>query len=233
MSQYNNFHYSMSLMNTLYGITMSEEDWEEIALVAWNLIGNKRTKIYRYSVCMDNCENNSIELPCNCTYLEAVTTSWEDWNNVSNIYPNGDINSAYIEEYIESRKQFKDPLYSSGKFVKYERVGDTLYFTEPYGQINILYKGVVLDEDGLPELTDKEALAIATYCAYVTKFKEGIITNNTNIIQMANMLKQQWNVQCDQSRVTDYINQNEMDQILEAKTNWNRKIHNKSYKPLR
>nr|DAH58335.1 MAG TPA: hypothetical protein [Bacteriophage sp.] len=122
------------------------------------------------------------------------------------MYPNGDINSAYVEEYIESRKEFKSPLYQGGKFIKYERVGDTLYFDQPYGQINILYKGVLLDDEGLPELTDKEALAIATYCAYITKFKEGIMTNNGNIIQMANMLKQRWNVQCDQARVADYIN---------------------------
>lgn len=59
------------------------------------------------------------------------------------------------------------------------------------------------------------------------------MTNNGNIIQLANTLKQQWNVQCDQARVADYINQNDMDQILEAKSNWNRKLHNKSYKPVR
>jgi hypothetical protein len=92
---------------------------------------------------------------------------------------------------------FNDPLYIRGKFVKYEQVGDKLYFSGPYGSINILYKGTILDDEGLPEITDKEAVAIATYCAYVTKFKEGIMTNNSNIIQLAQMLKQQWNVQCD------------------------------------
>jgi len=46
-----------------------------------------------------------------------------------------------------------------------------------------------LDDNGLPELTDKEALAIATYCAYVTKYKEGIATNNATIISVANTLK--------------------------------------------
>lgn len=228
----NNFHYAMSLMETLYGITLQEDQFEELALVGWNLIGNKHTKLYRYSVCSDKCQT-ILELPCNCDYIESITTSWEDWNSSSNLYPNGDINSAFVEEYIESRKDNKHPLYQGGKFIKYERVGDTLYFAQPYGQINILYKGVILDEDGLPELTDKEALAIATYCAYVTKFKEGLMTNNGNIIQLANTLKQQWNIQCDQARVADYINQNEMDQILEAKSSWNRKLHNKSYKPIR
>lgn len=226
----NDFHYAMSLCQTLYGIELQEDMFEEIGLVAWGLIGNKRTKIYRYSTCMNACSNNTIELPCNCDYIESITTSWEDWNSSSNLYPNGDINSAYVEEYIESRKQFHNPLYQSGKFIKYERVGDTLYLDRPYGKVNILYRGIILDEDGLPELTDKEALAIATYCAYITKYKEGLQTNNANLIQMANTLKQQWHIQCDQARTDQYLSQNEWDEVLEAKNSWNRKVYNKSLK---
>lgn len=228
----NNFYYAMTLMEQLYGTTIPEDQFEEIALVAWNLIGNKRYRLYNYSTCANDC-STEIQLPCNCDYIESVTTSWEDWESTSNLYPNGDINSAHVEEYIESNKQFQHPLYQRGKLVKYKQVGNTLYLNEPYGQINILYKGVVLDEEGLPELTDKEALAIATYCVYTQKFKEGLMTNNANIIQLANTLKQQWNVQCDQARVAEYLNQNEMNQILDAKSNWNRKLYSKSYKPVR
>lgn len=226
----NDFHYAMSLCQTLYDIDMTEDTFEEIALVAWNLIGNKRVKIYRYSVCMDNCGDNSIELPCNCDILEAVTTFWEDFKHVSNVLPDIDHNSAVTEQYIEHRKAFHDPLYQSGKFIKYERVGDTLYLDRNYNRVNILYRGIVLDNDGLPEITDKEALAIATYCAYVTKYKEGLKTNNTNIIQVASQLKQQWYIQCDQARTDQYLSQNEWDEILEAKTSWDRKVHSKSFK---
>lgn len=229
----NNFHYGMSLCQTLYDIDLKEEDYEEVALVAWNLIGNKRTKIYRYKVCMDACADNSIQLPCNCELLEAVTTSWEDWGNVTNDTPNGDYYSGVVEQYIEHRKGFHDPLYQSGKFIKYERVGDTLYLDRPYNQVNILYRGLVLDDDGLPEITDKEALAIATFCAYSNKYKEGLRTNNSNIIQLANDLKRQWLVQCDQARTDQYLSQNEWDEILEAKTNWGRKVHGKSWKLYR
>lgn len=230
--QLNPFQYAMSLMETLYGITMQEDEWEEIALVGWNRIGNKRYKLYSYKVCVNDC-TTSIDLPCNADIIEAVTAGWEDWNNVSNIYPDGDIYSAHTEAYIESRKGFQNPLYNSGKYIKYEQVGNTLYFKEPYGQINILYKGIQVDDSGLPELTDKEAQAIATYCAYVTKFKEGLATNSAAIINAANMLRQQWLIQCDQARVTEYLNQNDMDQALDAKSSWNRKLFGKSYKPLR
>ena len=40
------------------------------------------------------------------------------------------------------------------------------------------YHGILLDEDGLPEINDKEAIAIAEYIAYVYKYKEAIRTNN-------------------------------------------------------
>ena len=225
----NNFYYGLSLLNTLYGLTMSEEDYEETALVGWDLIGNKRTRLYRYSVCIDDC-SEGVELPCNVNELEAVTTDFEEWDYSTNDTPNGDINSAFVESYIEHRKAFRDPLYLPGKLIHYERVGNTLYFDRPYGKINILYKGLILDDNGLPEITDKEASALATYCAYIIKFKEGIMTNNTNIIQMANMLKQQWNVQCDQARADHYMSQNEWDQVLDAKTSWNRKSFGKSLK---
>lgn len=229
----NDFHYAMSLCQTLYGIDLTEDMFEEIALVAWNLIGNKRTRTYRYRVCMNDCGDNSIQLPCNADILEAVTTSWEDWGNVTNTTPNGDAYSGVTEQYIEHRKAFYDPLYQSGKFIKYERVGDTLYLDRPYREVNILYRGIILDNEGLPEITDKEALAIATYCAWVTKYKEGLMTNNSNIIAMANTLKQQWNIQADQARTDQYLSQNEWDQILDARTNWGRKVHSKSFKLYR
>lgn len=230
--QLNPFHYAMSLMNTLYGITIPEDEWEEIALTGWNLIGNKRTRIYRFSTCINDC-SQGVQLPCNVDSLEAVTTDFEEWNYSTNDTPNGNIHSAYVESYIEHRKAFRDPLYAKGKFIKYERVGDTLYFDRPHEQVNILYRGEILDDSGLPEITDKEATALATYCAYVIKYKEGIQTNNANIIALAENLRLKWLTQCDQARVGYYISQNEWDQILDAKTSWNRKQHGKSLKLYR
>ena len=219
----------MSLLNTMFGITIQEDDFEEIASVGWNMIGNKRMRIYRYSTCVDECQDG-VELPCNVEQLEAVTTDWEDWNYSTNDTPNGNIYSAFVESYIEHRKAFRDTLYASGKFINYERVGDKIYFDRPYGKINILYRGLQLDDDGLPEITDKEALAIATFCAYTIKYREGLMTNNANILALAESLKRQWLVRADQARNDYYMSQNEWNQVLEAKTSWNRKSHSRSFK---
>ena len=120
----------------------------------------------------------------------------------------------------------------SGKVLKYEQVKDKLYFTHNYGKVNVLYKGILFDEEGLPEITDKEALAIATYIAYVVNFKEGLKTNNGDKIKLSQMLEARWNKQCDQARVK-HLSQNDFDQILEVSTSWDRKRFSKGYKILR
>lgn len=232
MKELNPFYYAMTLLNTLFGLTIPEDQFEEIAVVGWNLIGNKRMRIYRYQTCADSCERG-VELPCNVDQIEAVTTDWEEWDYSTNDTPNGNIYSAFVESYIEHRKAFRDPLYARGKFIKYERVGNRLYFDRPYGRINILYRGVILDDEGLPEITDKEAMALATYCAYVIKFKEGIKTNNANIMKFAQELNRQWLTRVDQARNDYHMSQNEWDQVLDAKTSWNRKSHGKSLKLYR
>ena len=233
MNNLNDFHYGMTLSNMLYNIDILEEDFEELGLLAWNKIGNKISRLYK--ICLDvDPMNNSVQLPCNCDKVEAVTYGFEDWNYTSNIYSNGDTNSNYTEEYIESRKRFQNPLYQNGKYVKYNQVGDILDLIGKYpDKINILYKGVIVDDNGLPKITDKEAQAIATYIAYVNKFKEGLATNNTVTLNLSQMLSKKWDIECDQARIPDNITQNEMNEILDAKSNWNRKIFNKSYHPIK
>ena len=46
-------------------------------------------------------------------------------------------------------------MYVGGKFAKYEQVGTTLYFDVNALAINVLYKGIYLDESGLPRLNEK------------------------------------------------------------------------------
>lgn len=238
----NDFHYVAVLLDMIYGIELEEEDLEELGLIGWNLIGNKNTRLYKYVT--EIGPDLTVKLPCNAIsgnngnsgleggIVEAVTASYEDWNRTTNQSNNGDFQSSITEQYIESSKYYTDPLYISGKLLRYKQIGDTLYFEHNYGKITILYKGVLADENGLPKLSDKEATAIASYIAYIYKFKEGLITNNPNIINLANTIKNNWLQQCDQAKVT-YLNQNDMNNILDVKSSWDRKSYNLTYKPIR
>ena len=228
------FYTAYPLIQQLYGVDIQTDDFEEIGLIAWNHIGNRISKLYKYKVkpSKDQMGQYYVDLPCNCDIIEAITYGWEDWNYTSNTKINGDYNSQFTENYIEGRKILTSPLYLSGKFVKYEQVGHTIYLDNS-STIFILYKGVVLDDEGLPYITDKEALAIATYCAMIKMRKEGFVLRNSAIIQQSQLLYQDWLKLCSAARVPQYVNQNEMNEILDVNSNWGRKVFNKSYKPVR
>ena len=219
------FHVAISQAQTLYDVKGDQEDLEEIGLIAYEQIGNKNTILKRITLPIIN---GIVTLPCDVDIIEAVTYCGEDFNYTSNLTYDG---SAGTEEFIESQKAFTDSLYLSGKFVKYRKVKNKLYINEPCGHVNILYHTEI--DDDLPDITKSEADAIALYIAYTLTYKEAIKTHNQVIMSEAQDLLRQWKIACDQARVPEYISQNDMDQILNAKTTWDRKQYNKSFKPIR
>ena len=108
---------------------------------------------------------------------------------------------------------------------------DYIYVNEPVDQVCILYHAEQLDEEDLPLINDKEALAIADYIAYTAKYKEALRSNNQAVFQMAQAIKKQWLLHCDAARVPEYVSQNEMDDLLEVTSSYNRKVHGRSFKP--
>lgn len=228
----NNFKYAISLAQMLYDIDINDMDTLiEIGLVAYNFIGNKNTHLSAEIVNVDQ-KSGLVKLPCKADLIEAITyPNMEDWNYTSNIKNFGDYNSSYVEQYIEKSKQTVDPLYISGKFVKYRREGNYIYVNDKVEQVCILYHTEQLDEDDLPLINDKEAIAIADYIAYTVKYKEALRSNNQAVFQMAQTIKKQWQIHCDAARVPEYITQNEMNDLLEQVSSHNRKVHGRSYKP--
>lgn len=228
----NNFKYAISLAQMLYDIDINDMDTLiEIGLVAYNFIGNKNTHLSAEIVNVDQ-KSGLVKLPCKADLIEAITyPNMEDWNYTSNIKNFGDYNSSYVEQYIEKSKQTVDPLYISGKFVKYRREGNYIYVNDKVEQVCILYHTEQLDEDDLPLINDKEAIAIADYIAYTLKYKEALRSNNQSVFQMAQTIKKQWQIHCDAARVPEYITQNEMNDLLEQVSSHNRKVHGRSYKP--
>lgn len=228
----NNFKYSISLAQMLYDVDVNDMDTLiEIGLIAYNFIGNKNTQLNAEIVSVDQ-KTGKVDIPCKADLIEAITyPNLEDWNYTSNIKNNGDVNSLNIEQYIERSKPVTDPLYISGRFVKYRREGNYIYVNENIPQVCVLYHFELLDEDDLPQINDKEAIAIADYIAYTLKYKEALRSNNPAIFQMAQVIKQQWQAHCDAARVPEYVSQNDANELLEVMSSYNTKIHKRSYKP--
>ena len=230
-----NFLEAMYQANLLYDVSFTDtSEFEEIGLIAWQTIGNKRTRLYKFRGHPDR--NGIINLPCNCDcdLIEAVVAPHEDWNYTSNKSNYGDLRSEWIEQWIEHFKFERNPLYASGHYVHFSKLGNhQIQIQEPCHFVLVIYKGVELDDDDLPVLNDKEIKAIATYAAYVKTFKQAMQTMNGNLMQVADRLEKKWYSQLDNARTPDkQLTQNDFDNIANAKTRWAGKVYGKSYKPL-
>lgn len=218
------------LVKTLFEVEPKEDEFEDIAMVAWGLINNKHTRLYKY---VGDVKDGELELPCNVDIIESVHIPIHDAQMTSNKTVFNSIETLFVEGYIDAWKWQNDPFNQPGKLVKYKEANNTLYFTEDYKQVMVVYHGVLADEeDGLPLINDKEQLAIATYVAYVCLFKEGIRKRDSGIIQLANAIKSDWLQRCNAARVSEHLTQNDMNNILDVKHRWDRKQYGKSLKPI-
>lgn len=188
------FYTAYTQLKDLHGIDIPEEMFETMAYVAWQTIGNKELKTYRKLVHPEPSADGDghtwfAPVPCNAEIIESITTLYEDYKRTSSAenYPGGV--SSSIETFIEYGKTDNDQNYQSGKLVRFTQAGDNLFFTEPYKTLSILYKGVFVDEEGLPFLNFKEVEAVATYCAYAEFYKKAKQTKDGGTLQLAQLLK--------------------------------------------
>ena len=152
------FNTAYSQTRELYGLELTPDEFENIGLIAWDKIGNKDFRWYLYVTepIKNSVGDWVVELPCNADIIEAVTTDYEDYQKTSAINRSGNIPNAWVEDYIESRKFNTGFGYISGKYIKYKRVDNTLYLADKFNKVRILYKGVLVDDEGLPFLNEKE-----------------------------------------------------------------------------
>ena len=227
-----NFNAAYGLADSLYGITLSENEFEDIALNGWEEIGNKHTRLYRF---IGNVINHELKLPCNATGpIESVHVPIPDAQVTSNKSDLDYLDNLWIEGYIDFWKYGEDPYHTKGKLVKYDEGDGVLYFSRDYKNVMVVYHGILADEEtGLPLLNDKELKAIAAYVAYVSLYKEGIRKRDANVLSLAQNVKADWLRLCNAARIPEYFTQNDMDRILDAKTSWDRKQYGKTYKPIR
>ena len=209
-----NIKSAYGLVNDLYGITISETAFENLALNAWELIGNKHTRLYRY---IGPTENKALELPCNAELVESVHLPINDAQLTSSDSSYINTENITTERYIDAYRGFDDVYYQKGKFAKYKEVDGTLYFNKDYPKVMVVYHGVEADEDGLPKINDKEMKAIAAYVAYATLYKEGLTKRDGGLVQLATTIQNEWLKRCNAARIPTYLNQNEMDAILDVK----------------
>lgn len=202
----------------MYGLELSQETFEVYAMSAFLKIGNKDCRLYRTKIYPQPDPDGGwyAEVPCNFDAVEAITLNFEDFQGTSSIVNYPGYYTSPIEQNIERTKVMPSEFYIPGKLVKYSELGDKLYFTEPFTELNLLYKGWYTDEDGFPYLNEKEVEAIALYCAYAEHYKKGIVSKDQSEITLAQMLKKDWIQACKSARIPTDISQNTLNEIMDV-----------------
>ena len=192
------------------------------------MIGNRQTRLHRY---VADTVNGKIKLPCNVDIIEAVYLNNVPYQETSPTSRYG-YESDYIERHVESFKKEPNPYYQKGHLAKYRIEGDYLVLDNDYNNVTILYHGVITDEEGLPYLNDKEVQALAAYIAYVDIYKKSLIRKDGNLFNLAANVKADWLRLCNSARIPEHITQNDMNDVLDVKTRWDRKMYGKSFSVL-
>lgn len=214
---------------SLYGVTPDESTFEDIAIDAWERIGNKHTRLYRY---VGDVHDGVLELPCNVDVIESVHIPIPDAQLTTPADPLKWTDSLYIEGYTDLWKRTEDPYWTRGKLVKYDEGQNELYFSRDYPRVMVVYHGIFVDENGLPIVNQRELRAIATFVAYVSLYKEALKKKDANIMKLAMVVKEDWLRQCNAARIKEHFSQNDMDRILDVVTRWDRKQYGKSFKGI-
>lgn len=220
----------------LHGVELDEDTFETYAMSAYNKIGNKNYRMYRARLTPKrDCDGSLyIEKPCNLDSIESITLDYESAQETSTINNNIASINHNIEQDIENSLYHTSDMYMSGKFVKYREAPDKIYLFNSYPSVNLLYKGQYLDDTGLPFINDKELDAIVAYCVYAEDMKKARLTKDSGTLQMAQLEYQLWQKACSNARTPIELSQNQMNEILDVMTSWDRHAYKaSSTKPIR
>jgi len=243
---FENFLAPKFLLKSMFNIILQEEDYIEYAYRTWRKIGN--IALATHCIKEPVPDNLEIELPCNVEFIEAVSTGDVYLNNTDDMvyYFDGTqnirpvVNQYYYPDILADTHMNKVSLsrtdmHPIGQLVPYEILGcnkKILLKSPMKGQnVNIIYRGQILDDDGLPCLSPKETEAIAYYVAYIITQKNAFM-KDPGAMQMLPMIKQEAEVRMAAAKIPEYVNQNFWEQVLSAKVRMDRKVFYNSYKTM-
>lgn len=246
-STFYDFMHGKYLLKRLFGIDLQEDDYIEDAYAVWRDIGNIAAAIHSYEAVVG--EDMLVVLPCNCEFIESVSTgkynidvdgdliiSYNESSNVVN--PN-----SFLPDIRLDNNQLLWPiqynqLHPDGAFLDYSVInkdGAKYLQLDPRHigyNITVIYRGIIMDDDGNPCITRKESEAIAYKINYIETQLAAYTGNDPERAKNLQLAKQTSDIKMQAAKIPEYLSQNFLDQLLASKTRHDRKVFNSSYKTI-
>lgn len=233
------------IMHRKYNITMSETDFIEEAYIAFKEINSIPVKYYYYTAKPLSIDNMSVKLPCNVYRILSVTSAPLNGDDYRDIEPykaplsqpkdrkeltqNILIGNSDLQTY-----QLNDtPYVGLGTYLAYEWGSDEHIIIADTrlvdSDIHIVYEGIAVDEEGLPMITRKHAQAIAVKVAYTYAIRK-VFMGDPTMTQILPLLTQEAARLTQAAAIPEHITDNELDNMLNEHTRFDRKRYNKGFK---
>lgn len=238
------FMYGKFLLMRLFNIDLHADDYVEDAYNVFRDIGNIAIAHHAFRCTAD--EMGEVILPCNVEFIEAVTTNQKiehDGLLINISQPELTYNpNSFIPGIITSKDLPEDFFYTelhpAGDFIPYELIGNKggkkiRVQEESAGkEITVIYRGIVMDDDGNPCITRKEADAIAYKIAFMETQKKTFL-GDPQASSLLSYIKGESATKMQSAKIPEYLSQNFLNSLLDAKVSHGRKIFNSSYKTLK
>jgi hypothetical protein len=216
---------AFALIGTLSGIKMDEERFLEFSHIALKQIGYN-VDIIKTKVLVE--EEGTIHIPYDSKTIIAVS----DDEGVFDSWEYSQWSDGYIS-YNRMGNMYKDlsPRINEGmrSFVNYNFIPPNVIMVDPIleeEELYVLSRAVIVDEDGLPMITFKQARAIAYYCLYMNEERKEFAGIQT--VNLPNLRNKALNAMAD-ARVPESVTDNQIDQVLDHKVSFGRKTFNKPH----
>lgn len=241
------FMYGKFLLKEDFDIIMHEHDYIERAYNVWRDIGNIATCTHAFEFVVDSA--GEVALPCNVEFVEAVSYGqafkdlWGDkvtvWSTDYKVEPNTFLADSIVTPRYNriNIDEQQSNLHAKGDFIPYELAGQPggyklLFNHDLVGERGTcIYRGILVDDDGNPLLTRKEAYAIAYKLAFITTQKKAFMGDQTAMNLLA-YIKPESGRMMAAAKIPEYMTQNELNRVLSTLTRHDRKVFWSSYKLL-
>ena len=234
-----NIRAGIPIAKTRYGLTIDDYDYIDLAVDFLRDVRHFGATDY-YAVLRSD-EQGDVTLPCNLHTIDAVTTDRMGVNKFGDriLYTNDNDMAIHTDNVIEPTDMtvdfmnFYNELYYWPDQTSSTRAGEgyityrfkdarTINVKAPTTIIVVAYSGLTTDSEGYPLITRKQANGIAASILLQQTTKKALRGDQA----AANMLafaKEESGRLKQAASIPEDINDNEIDEILNAKTAFNRK----------
>lgn len=235
-----NIRSGLPVLKTMYGMHIDEYDYLDIAVDSLRNIKHFGTTSYVAYVTVDR-EGKAL-LPCNMYTIDAVTTEHMGRKAFDTrvVVEMDDIVGTDTYYFIDNimrglgwswgRMPGLAGTWGKG-YISYQLEGKAITVGKEHsgGRIAVAFTGMTIDLEGYPFITRKQANALAAVCARVLSIR-GANRGDKGLAAMVQFYTTESGRLVQAASIPEDITDNELDEVLNCKTSFNRKSVNRPTK---